>query len=302
MMFWKNLLQNRTFIMVFAFVGGLILSDVAEYTGEAILPALILALTVSITRISINDFFPFSQTLHSVFKGLFLTYLLQGGLILILAWWLMPSWDLWVGFVLVAAGPPGIVVIPFTHVLKGNIKISFAGIFGVFFLSIAITPLMVFLFTGGALVSPWRLVYAMSQFILIPVVLVVLLRSVKITPYLEKHKGNIINWCFFIIIFSVVGLNRDLFLNQPLLLARAAFIVFCGTFLLSFFIDFTGKKLSVPRPERYSYMLLATIKTSALSSALGLAFFSEIASVPGAIVTAVYAVYFIFLGIKGNKL
>ena len=34
--------------------------------------------------------------------------------------WLINQEDIWIGFVLVAAGPPAVAVIPFTNILGGN--------------------------------------------------------------------------------------------------------------------------------------------------------------------------------------
>ncbi|MDW7739186.1 MAG: hypothetical protein SCJ97_03915 [Bacillota bacterium] len=297
-----SLLRNRTFIMVSAFAGGLIFSDLAKYTSSATFPALLIALTVSITQISIADFIPVSKTIKPIVAGVFFNYFVLGSLILLLAWWLIPEPDLWAGYVLVAAGPPGVVVIPFTYILKGDTRLTLVGLYGAFFLSIIITPIMVSVFIGGSSVPTSRLVYAMTQYILIPLVLSRVLCFLKINSYIEKYKGTIINWCFFVVIFSVVGLNRALFLSEPNLLIRVIIIAFMSTFFLAYFVDYMGKKLSIAHPERQSYILLATIKTAAFSSTLALALFNEIASFPGAVVAAFYTIYFIYLGIKGDRM
>ena len=67
-------------------------------------------------------------------------------------------------------------------------------------------------------------------------------------------------------------------------------------------VEILGKKLSIPESERNSFMLLSTIKTSAFAAAVGLALYSEAASIPGAVISAWYAIYFILLGIKGDRM
>lgn len=101
-----KLLKNRTFILVLAFTAGLILSDAATHLGALTMPALALVLTVSITQVSVKDFLPLKVTLRPVLMTLLLNYLLLGSIILLLSWWLMPTRDLWIGYVLVAAAPP----------------------------------------------------------------------------------------------------------------------------------------------------------------------------------------------------
>jgi len=295
-------LTNRTFIMALAFVAGLIFSDAAGYTGEAIVPALIIVFTVSITRVSLSDFFPLTKTIRPVATVLLLNYLLNGALMLSLAWWLLPQPDLWIGYVLVAAAPPGIAVIPFTHMLKGDVKLSLMGIFGTYLLSIVITPAVIYFFAGGELVSPVRLLYQVFQLILIPVVLSQLLSLFKVNSIIDRWRGTIINWGFFIVIFSAVGLNRDIFLNQPQVMIRVSAIAFISSFFLAFLVYYLARKWGASPAQQRSYMLLTTIKTSAFSVALALALFNQTASVPGAAVTGVYALYFVFLGFMGDRI
>jgi len=120
-----NLLTNRTVILISAFVGGLVFSDVAGRLGTLTMPALAVVLTVSTTQLSARDFLPLRRVARPVLSALLLNFGLLGSLILLLAWWLMPTRELWIGYVLVAAAPPGVAIIPFTHILRGDLRLSF---------------------------------------------------------------------------------------------------------------------------------------------------------------------------------
>lgn len=296
-----NLFQNRTFILALAFILGLIFSDAASFTGMLTIPALALVFTVSTTQFSIREFFPLSKMIRPFVLCFAFNYLLLGTLILLLAWWLMPTRDLWIGFVLVAAAPPGIAIIPFTYILKGDINLSLLGTFGVYVFSVAFTPALIFLFTGDA-VPPLKLVVTLFQLIIIPLILSQLIRGSRIAPYVDRWRGTIVNWGFFIVLFSVVGLNQEVFLREPQLLMRVSAVALASTFGLVFLIDFLGKRYSIPEPTKNSFILLSTIKTSGFSAAVAIALFNEITSLPAAVISGFYALHFIFLGMRADRM
>jgi len=297
-----RIINNRTFILVLAFFAGLALSDIARHISFLTLPALAVVLTVSVTQVPVNDFWPLRTVLRPITVALLLNFFLLGTLILILAWWLMPTHDLWVGYVLVAAAPPGIAIIPFTHILNGKIKISIVGTFGVYLLSLFLTPTIIYIFTGEASVSPVNLFYTMTLLIIVPIIAAQLIRRVKYKLYIDKWRGMIINWGFFVVIFSVVGVNRDVFLKDYHVLIPVSLVAIISSFGLAAVVETLGKKFGIAARERHSYLLFSTIKTSAFAAAVGLALYNEAVSVPGAVISAWYALYFIFLGIKGEKI
>jgi bile acid:Na+ symporter, BASS family len=184
-----KILNNRTFILVLAFVAGLIFSDLAGQAGVLTMPALAVVLTVSTTQVTLKDFSPLTKMIRPVVLALLLNYLLLGSIILLLAWWLMPTRDLWIGYVLVAAAPPGIAIIPFTYILKGNLTQSMLGTFGVYLLSLLLTPALIYLFTGEAAVSPLRLFNTMLLLILVPFIFHNFLLLLKLLPTLTSGGG-----------------------------------------------------------------------------------------------------------------
>jgi bile acid:Na+ symporter, BASS family len=296
-----SLLTNRTFILVSAFVAGLFFSDLAARMGPLTMPALAVVLTVSTTQVSAREFLPPGSNVRPVLTALLLNFVLLGSLILLLAWWLMPTQELWVGYVLVATAPPGIAIIPFTYVLKGNLRLSFQGTFGAYLVCLVLTPALVYLFTGVATVSPLRLFSTMLPLILIPFITAQGINISRAAPYVARWRGTIINWGFFVVIFTVVGLNQQVFLRQHRILLAVSVPAIISSFGLAFLVDLLGKRSNLDEATRNSYILLSTIKTSAFAAAVGLSLYGEASSIPGAVVSAWYALYFIFLGIKGSR-
>jgi BASS family bile acid:Na+ symporter len=296
-----RLLTNRTFILLSAFAGGLVFSGLAGRLGGLTMPALAVVLTVSTTQLSARDFLPLRRVVRPVVSALLLNFGLLGGVILLLAWLLMPSRDLWIGYVLVAAAPPGVAIIPFTHVLRGDLRLSLQGTFALYFVCLGLTPALVWLLTGEATVSPVQLVRTMLMLVLIPFALAQVINASRAAPSLARWRGTIINWGFFVVIFTVVGLNREVFLSQPRILAAVSLPAVVSSFGLAFLVDYLGKRQKLAPSVNSSYILLSTIKTSAFAAAVGLSLYGETTSIPGAVLSAWYALYFIYLGIKGER-
>jgi predicted permease len=96
-------------------------------------------------------------------------------------------------------------------------------------------------------------------------------------------------------------MNQEVFLKQSHILIPVSIVALISSFGLFFLVEIWGRKLKIPEPERTSFVLLSTIKTSAFAAAVGLSLYSEAASIPGAVISAWYALYFLFLGIIGDR-
>lgn len=232
-----NLLTNRTVILISAFVGGLVFSDVAGRLGTLTMPALAVVLTVSTTQLSARDFLPLRRVARPVFTALLLNFGVLGSLILLLAWWLMPTRELWIGYVLVAAAPPGVAIIPFTHILRGDLRLSLQGTFGLYLVCLLLTPALVYLFTGVATVSPLQLIRTMLMLVLIPFAVAQVYQRLTSRSLRRQTEGRDHQLGLFCVIFTVVGLNRDVFLRQPRILFAVSLPAVLSSFGLAFLVD-----------------------------------------------------------------
>jgi BASS family bile acid:Na+ symporter len=113
---------------------------------------------------------------------------------------------------------------------------------------------------------------------------------------LKSWKGTIVNWGFFVVTFTVIGLNQASFFQDYNNLLRISLIAFLTTFPLFHLLRFLFKKLNINKGDAVSMMLLGTIKNSGFASALALSLFDQGASIPGAIISAIYTIYMIWLG------
>lgn len=296
-----KILRNRNFILILALFFGIALGEFAKYSKQLTLPALALIMTVSLTQIPSDLLFPFKKLGRPMLIATFLSYSIFSPVMLIMAWWLMPDNDLWIGFVIVASVPPGVAVIPFTYILSGDTTFALIGTVGAYLASMVITPAMAILLIGKKFLSTLKLFSILVQLIVIPFFLSRFLIRFQLARKIEKWRGTIINWGFFIIVFTVVGLNREIFISQPQVLGLTSAVAIVSIFILGYFVDLIFKMAGVKKAARISFILMSTVKNSGLAAATALALFNDRASVPGAVVSAFNILYLVWLGLQAKQ-
>ena len=289
-------LKNRNFILPLAFVIGLSFPALAQYTKSLTIPALALIMTVSLSDISTKDMMQLRQLSRPLLLGVLFNYILLGSLILIFTFLFIPDTILQIGMILVAAAPPGVAIIPFTAILSGNILLSLFATFGAYLSAIIITPALVLILSDAQTFPFSGLILNLFYLIILPILCSRILHQKKILFFLKSWKGTIVNWGFFVVTFTVIGLNQASFFQDYNNLLRISLIAFLTTFPLFHLLRFLFKKLNINDDDAISMMLLGTIKNSGFASALALSLFDQGASIPGAIISAIYTIYMIWLG------
>ena len=122
-----RLLNNRNFIFLLAITFGLVLPQAAEWTKILMMPALALVMTLATINVPNNYFLNPRAILKPSLAGIMMTYVILNGTILLLSALLIGDRNLWIGFVLIAAVPPAVAVIPFTAILEGNVSSTLSG-------------------------------------------------------------------------------------------------------------------------------------------------------------------------------
>jgi BASS family bile acid:Na+ symporter len=299
----KNLLRNRNFILISALGIGLLWGKGALWTEPVTLPALAIVMTFSTMGVPGTIFKSFRGLLRPLVIGVVMNYLILGIVLLLLNAILIYDEALRLGFIIIAAVPPAVAVIPFTYFLKGDESLSLIGTAGAYLGALIIMPLITFLFLGPGFIDPMKLVRIMLELILLPLVASRLLFKIGMAPHLDPIKGPITNWSFFLLTYTIVGLNRDLILTQPLSLSPVVFIALFSTFLLGWGIEKAGVLLHVPQKVLTSLVLLGTLKNYGLAGGLALALFSKKTSVPATVSAVFMIVYIIWLEfrVRGNR-
>lgn len=296
-----RLLRNRNFLLIAALVLGLVVGSRAHSLAFLSLPALGLAMTVSLTGVVASDLSSWRKVARATVLSVLFTYVVNGLFTLLLARLLAPDPDLWLGFVLLAATPSGIAVIPFSYVLGGDTAFALVGSLGAYISAIVVMPLTATLLAGSALVSPARLLTMLLQVVLVPLGISQLINVTPLKSTVARWRGTIVNWAFTLVIFIVIALNRDSLWRRPQTLLLLGLIALSTNFGLAVILESLLKKLQLSRPTVLTGVMMGTIKNTSLTAATALALFGERVSLPAAVVSVTNVLYLIWLGVHWGE-
>jgi BASS family bile acid:Na+ symporter len=294
----KRLIRNRDFLLILALLLGLFWGQGAKATEKTVMPALAMVMTLATMGVPGSIFLSPGNMVRPAFWGVALNYGVLGCLILALSGLFITDQDLWAGFVIMTAVPPAVAVIPFSVILNGNQSLALIGTIGCYLAALGITPLIAYLFLGGAFGNPVKIVTIMMELILVPLVLSRILIWTGWAKKLEPLRGPLINWSFFLIVYTIIGLNRQLFFDRPGALVLPAGIALASTFLLGWGIEKIGRWRGTDSQTITTMVLLGTQKNTGLAAGLALSLFSEKTAVPATITTIFMLVYMIRLSVR----
>jgi BASS family bile acid:Na+ symporter len=297
----KAFLRNRNGIFFLAMTAGLLLPWAAPFTKHLILPALALAMTLSTMEIGSEAFSRPRALLFPALLGIIMCYFILGNVIIGLSALLIRDEALWTGFVLLAAAPPAVAVIPFSGFLRGNGPLSLIGTVGAYLGALVITPLITVTLLSATAFDPFKLILITLELIVLPLAFSRLLIRKGWKERIDPYRGTIVNWSFFTVLYTMVGLNRDVLLGQPWSLLPVALIALLSMFLLGFLIDWVCSLFHIPKEVRMSLVLLGTLKNQGLSSGLALTLFSQAAAIPSTVTTMIMIVYIAWLDFRKRR-
>jgi BASS family bile acid:Na+ symporter len=297
----KQWWRNRDFILILSVFCGLLGGGGAAWTKPLVLPALAVVMTLSTMGVRSEVFRSGRGLWLPALSGLLLNYVMLGGVLLGLSFLLISDPAMRDGFVLLVAVPPAIAVIPFTDFLHGDTGFSLLGTVACYLGALIITPFIALAFLGTGFVEPWSLIMVIVELIMAPLLISRILLWTSLAPRLDPAKGAITNWSFFVVIYTIVGLNRELFLHRPLTLVPVAVIAVASTFILGALIDKVGRWLHIDRPRLTSLVLLGTLKNYGIAGGLALTLFSQKTAVPATVSSIFMIVYIIWLNVRKRQ-
>ena len=285
-----------------ALVLGFLWDTGAQYTQRLILPGLAVVMTLSSMGIRGDSLQSLKSILSFTLVGILGNFLLHGVILIGLSALIIRDQFFWNGFILLAAVPPAVAVIPFALFLRGNMDLALLGTIGAYLGALIITPLIAFVFLGAGFISPTKLLLILGELIIGPLIVSRILVSTGLSKRIDPYKGPIINWSFFLVVYIITGLNRDIFIHQPLSIIPVTVIAILTTFVLGWVIEKIGDNLHYQKEMLTSFVLLATFKNYGLAGALALVFFNPQTAVPATVTSAVGILYFIWLERRANRI
>jgi len=262
---------------------GLAIGQGAVWTKPLLLPVLAVAMTLSTISITNRDLASIKSTPRLIPISLLLNYVVLGGIILLMARGLIDDSDIWLGLLVITAMPPAISVVPFSYMLGGNMAFALIGTTGLYLAALGLTPAIMMLLLGADFLNPVELMLILVQLIVIPLVISRILLSKGLAQSIDRWRDTAVNWCIFIVNFTIIGLNRQILFGQPDVLLKVVIIAAAVTFGIGHATNYIAGKLHIDWPTRISWMVMSTRKNSGLASIIAIAFLSERATFPAAI-------------------
>ena len=290
-----SLILNRNSIFLLALVLALTLPGGVRYTRPVMLVFLGVVMTVSMLGIGSELWEKPARAFLYGAVGLGGSYLLLGGLTIALSRTLIENPDFLTGFLLIAAAPQAVAVMPFTDMFRGNRILTLTAILAGYTAAFITLPLVSFFISGESLIDLERLLLIVGGLIIAPFLISRIIRGTGLDTRLEPYRGPITNWSFFVVMYTIVAVNRDVILEHVGVLMPVALVSVVVTFVLGILVYIVARKGGVGYENGVSLTLLFTLKNYALAGGVALTFLSDISALPAAVQTGVMILYLIFL-------
>lgn len=293
-----TLLKNRNFIVMLAVISGMLIHQGALWTRHLVLAMLFVIITLSIMAIDGHIFKTPRSMILPAFLGILMNYAILGNLIILMSAFLIHDESTWIGFVTLAAVPSAVAIIPLTRILNGNTSYAVIGTIGVYIGALVIMPLIVLGLLDIHSLDKTKLFTITIVLIALPIAVSRILVRTGLNNYINPFKGQIMNWSFFLITYTLTGVNRETIMTQPLSLVPMAIIAFLSTFFLGFLIQWIGGLFHVNKSNLTVLFLLGTLKNYGLAGGLAFYLFSREAALPAIVLTIFMTIYMTWLDFK----
>ncbi len=284
----RDLLSNNALMMSVAFAAGLLFGGFPAYNSGVITIALIMLMSFSLCGLELKGL-ELSTHVRTTALAIALSFGLSTGFTILLSFLFQDP--IRSGWIIEAAVPSAVCVIPFTFLLGGRVENSLVSTSILYFVSLVLTPLILVLFVGKT-VSIISLLTSVLLLILLPIVLS---RGVRKIEMDEVTRTILINASLFLVIFAVVGSNRHFFFEDYILVLSILGAAVIRIFGLGLSVEFIGRLLNTDSKQRVNNVLFSTYKNTGMAAALAVTLIGPEAALPAAICTPVEIIWFIFL-------
>lgn len=288
----RGLLGNSALMMTLSFITALVIGgfpdDIALTNGNIAMLSLMVMMSLSLTNLRLRGL-KVSDHYSSILRAFALSMVLASGTSVLIAF--LFEGELRAGWIMVAAVPSAVSVVPFTYLMKGELEPTLVSTAVIYLSALAFTPLLTFLLLGEA-VDVMLLVTYVAILLLLPMMLSRPLRLLNIDP---KDRTAMVNIAFFMLIVAVAGPNRDIFFNDWKVLSILLVAALARIFGIGLLWDrhLRGKK--VARGRRVPEVLFSSHKNTGMAATLAIALLGPEAAVPATVCAVVDIAWLIFL-------
>ena len=194
---------------------GLFLPQASELASMLVLPALAVALAVTLLRFPAGYLKKPGDLLAGTLWGILMNYLLLGNLILLGGLFLIRDEKFWEGMVLLAAVPPSALVLSLGEKIKSARGLILAGFAGTYAGALILIPLIGIAFLKFFPVHYDRLFILPFGLIVLPLLISRFLVDQDLDEWVNKHEKLITGICLFIVFYALTAGNAELIRQWP---------------------------------------------------------------------------------------
>lgn len=283
-----RVLESYSAMMMLGLVLGIVSGGLPVLTKEVSMASLAVLMTLSLSNVRLSETRSRDHAKDAA-VALVLNYGLLTAVILLLG--SMFSDDLWWGWVLMAAAPSAVSVVPFTSIIGGRTSKALFSTSVNYIAALGLMPLISLAFIGSA-VSVDSLVISLLILIVLPMALS---RAVMKVDMKKSTKSVAMNLSFAVLIFAVAGSNREAFFDEPWVVLAVSAVSMVRTFGTGLGTEYALRAMKVPKEDRVSSVLFASYKNLGLTATLAIALFEPRVAVPATICIVFEVVWVIFL-------
>ncbi|MFN3621945.1 MAG: hypothetical protein ACK4TI_03555, partial [Nitrososphaerales archaeon] len=208
-----GVLRNSTVMLLLAIFIGLTLPQASHLFKDYVNYSLITMLTISTMGMRIRSIFSAKRGVKTILVGLALNYVMLSALCILLGHIFFPQdVELRNGFIVMAAVPVAVAVVPFTYLLNGDAEYSMTVTALLYLLALILTPLLIYILFGSA-INLWDLVTLDLQLILLPLILSRVLLLLKANRLPKGFYDALINVALAVIVYAIMGVNQPTFFS-----------------------------------------------------------------------------------------
>ncbi|OPY47656.1 MAG: hypothetical protein A4E47_00173 [Methanosaeta sp. PtaU1.Bin028] len=249
-----------------------------------IIPSLLLAMTFSLQDVRLER----ASGLKKAAAGLMLNYLLLSGVIIALSQGLDDP-ALRQGYLVMAAVPPAIAVVPLSRLLGGDVSLAVLTESICYLAGLVLTPMIIFAFAHVSGAGMLQVGQAVLLLIVLPFFISRKVHLLGLNPDLPVTLG------LFLVTYLVVGANQDALWEVQML--DAGLIAVARTFLTGAVAFLILGALGSDRETRITLTLFGSYKNLGLTAAMALLIFGQRAAIPAAVCALAETAFYITLAL-----
>jgi len=283
-----SILESFPITMTAGLVLGLLLGGFPVLTKEISMAALAVAMTLSLTSVTLAQTRGRDHVRHAAW-ALVINYGFLTALILVIA--LFFEDDVRNGWILMAAAPSAISVVPFTTILGGQTSKALFSTAVNYVVALVLMPALTLLLIGSAVDVTSLIIYVMLLIVL-PMALSRAVMRMKIS---KPVNTSMLNISMAVLIFAVAGANRAAFQGELMIVAAISVACVVRTFGSGLLTEVVLRRARISKADRASYVLFSSYKNLGLTATLAIALFAPIVAVPATICIVFEVVWVVFL-------